>query len=354
MNNFINNWLRPDIKAINAYHVPASENMVKLDAMESPFPLPDELIEQYLAYLANAQLNRYPSPNATELQQTLCALMDIPADCSMLLGNGSDELIQLLALACDTNDTILSVEPSFVMYEMIAKFTRLNYQSVDLNDDFEIDLNAMLLAIETHKPKLIFIAYPNNPTGNTFDRTAIEKIITSTHALVVLDEAYYAHANDSFLDDIKKYPNLVLLRTVSKIGFAGLRLGLLIGAQDTVEQLDKLRLPYNINTLTQVSANFLLQEKDEISKNAQIIRNERTKLSAALSAINALKVYPSQANFILFKAPNANELFITLKQKGILIKNLSSAPKLTDCLRVTIGSNEQNQQFIDVVEAFYG
>ncbi len=351
--SFINNWLRPNIQSINAYHVPASDDMIKLDAMESPFPLPDELIGQYLAYLADSELNRYPNPNAIELQQTLRELMGIPNELGVLLGNGSDELIQLLALACDTDDTILSVEPSFVMYDMIAKFTRLNYQGVDLNDVFEIDLSAMLLAIETHKPKLIFIAYPNNPTGNTFDRTAIEKIITASDALVVLDEAYYAYANDSFLDDIKKYPNLVLLRTVSKIGFAGLRLGLLIGAQDTVVQLDKLRLPYNINTLTQVSANFLLREKDTIDANAKIILAERDKLALALHAINGLQVYPSQANFILFKAPNANELFETLKQKGVLIKNLSSAPKLTDCLRVTVGSGEQNQQFISIVEAFY-
>ncbi len=353
MNNFINSWLRPDIQAINAYHVPASDNMIKLDAMESPFPLPDELIGQYLAHLADSELNRYPNPSAIELQQTLRELMGIPNEFGVLLGNGSDELIQLLALACDTGDTILSVEPSFVMYGMIAKFTRLNYQGVDLNDDFEIDLNAMLRSIETHQPKLIFIAYPNNPTGNTFDRAVIEEIIIASDALVVLDEAYYAYANDSFLDDIKKYPNLVLLRTVSKIGFAGLRLGLLIGAQDTVAQLDKLRLPYNINILTQVSANFLLREKEEINKNAQIILSERTKLSVTLSAITALKVYPSQANFILFKAPNANKLFATLKQKGVLIKNLSSAPKLTDCLRVTVGSDEQNQQFISIVEAFY-
>ncbi len=351
--SFINNWLRPDIKAVNAYHAPPSTNMVKLDAMESPFPLSDELTGQYLTYLADAQLNRYPNASANELQQTLRKLMDIPDEFGVLLGNGSDELIQLLALACDAQDIVLSVEPSFVMYEMIAKFAHLNYQSIPLTNDFEIDAGAMQKAIETHNPKLIFIAYPNNPTGNVFNRTVIERIITSTKAMVVLDEAYYAYATDSFLADIAQYPNLVLLRTISKIGFAGLRLGLLIATQDTVSQLDKLRLPYNINTLTQVSANFLLQEKNTINANVSIILAERQTLFDELVKINFLKVHLSQANFILFKAPNANELFEFLKENSILIKNLSATKQLTDCLRVTIGTEEQNQKFINIVKSFY-
>lgn len=351
--SFINNWLRSDIQAINAYHVPPSGDMVKLDAMESPFPLPDNLISQYLDYLADSELNRYPSPGAEELNQTLRQLMDIADDFGVLLGNGSDELIQLLALACETNDTILSVEPSFVMYDMIAKFTRLNYQGVALTKDYQLDLALMLQAIEKHNPKLIFIAYPNNPTGNTFDRAAIETIIQSTDAMVVLDEAYYAYAGDSFIDDIAKYPNLVVLRTVSKIGFAGLRLGLLVGAQETVSELDKLRLPYNINTLTQVSANFLLTEKAEINKNAAIIIEQRQLLLIELNKVSGLTVHPSQANFILFKAPRAQELFDYLKENGVLIKNLSSAPKLTDCLRVTVGDNGQNQLFMQIVKQFY-
>lgn len=351
--SFINNWLRSDIQAINAYHVPPSGDMVKLDAMESPFPLPDDLIGQYLAYLADSELNRYPNPGAEELNQTLRQLMDIADDFGVLLGNGSDELIQLLALACETNDTILSVEPSFVMYDMIAKFTRLNYQGVALTKDYQLDLELMLQAIEKHNPKLIFIAYPNNPTGNTFDRVEIETIIQSTDAMVVLDEAYYAYAGDSFIDDIAKYPNLVVLRTVSKIGFAGLRLGLLVGAQETVAELDKLRLPYNINTLTQVSANFLLTEKAEINKNAAIIIEQRQLLLIELERVSGLTVYPSQANFILFKAPRAQELFDYLKENGVLIKNLSSAPKLTDCLRVTVGDNGQNQLFMQIVKQFY-
>ncbi len=351
--SFIHNWLRADIQEINAYHVPCSDNLIKLDAMESPFALPDELIGQYLAYLADAQLNRYPSPSAEELNQTLRDLMDIPKEFGVLLGNGSDELIQLLALACDADDTILSIEPSFVMYDMIAKFTRLNYQGVPLTQDYKLDLDSTLESINRHKPKLIFIAYPNNPTGNTFDRIAIEKIINMTDAMVVLDEAYYAYAGDSFISDIAKYPNLVVLRTVSKIGFAGLRLGLLIGSQETVSELDKLRLPYNINILTQVSANFLLKEKDEINKNAAIIIEQRQILSDALKQIEGLLAYPSQANFILFKAPKAQELFDYLKANGILIKNLSGAPKLTNCLRVTVGDNDQNKQFINIVKKFY-
>ena len=258
--SFINQWLRSDIQEIQAYHVPKLQNMIKLDAMESPFLVPEDLIEPYLDYLVEAQLSRYPDAGAEELHQTLRDLMDIPEDLDILLGNGSDELIQLLALACDTGDTILSVEPSFVMYQMIAKFTRLNYKGVMLDKNFEINLDETLAAIEKIKPKLIFIAYPNNPTGNAFDRGAIKKIIEASDALVVVDEAYYAYARNSFLSEISSYPNMVLLRTVSKIGFAGLRLGLLIGNPETIHHLNKLRLPYNINTLTQVSANFLLKE----------------------------------------------------------------------------------------------
>lgn len=355
--NFINSWLRSDIQTIDAYYVPESTGMIKLDAMESPFALPElntELTQKYLTHLADTPLNRYPNPNLNSLHQTLRTLMDIPDELGVLLGNGSDELIQLLALGCEANDTILSLEPSFVMYKMIAKFTHLHYQGVALDDNFEIDLPATLLAIKTHFPKIIFIAHPNNPTGNAFNRKMIEDIIQSTTALVVLDEAYYAYMSDNFLADISRYPNLVVLRTVSKIGFAGLRLGLLIGSQSTVSQLDKLRLPYNINALTQVSANFLLQQKSQIHRNGDIIIAQRQILTTALKSINALKVYPSQANFILFKTPDANALFAHLKKQNVLVKNLTNTPKLNNCLRVTIGNIEQNQQFINIVQDFYG
>jgi histidinol-phosphate aminotransferase len=354
--SFINRWLRTDIQTLDAYSIPSSKGYLKLDAMESPFLLSDELSEltdTYLNALKQAKINRYPDPCAKQLNQTLRQLMDIPNELSLLLGNGSDELIQLLALACQAGETILSLEPSFVMYSMIAKFTHLNYVGVALDENFELDESATLKAIKQHCPKIIFIAYPNNPTGNTFNRKAIINIIQTSNALVVLDEAYYAYAQDSFLTDIKHYPNLIVLRTISKIGFAGLRLGLLIAEPATINELNKLRLPYNINTLTQVSAHFLLKKRDKIEKNAVKILKSREQLSKQLNEISGIQAYPSQANFILFKADNALALFQHLKNNKLLIKNLSHTPKLANCLRVSIGNDFENQQFITLVEQFY-
>jgi len=351
---FINKWLRSDIQNIKAYHVPKSENMIKLDAMESPFLVPKDLMKPYLTYLSEAALNRYPNPGAEEVQQTLRSLMDIPNELGVLLGNGSDELIQLMALACETDDTVLSVEPSFVMYEMIAKFTRLNYQGVLLDDNFEINLDGTLDEIKRTQPKLIFIAYPNNPTGNAFDRESIHTIINESEALVVVDEAYYAYSEDSFLNEVANYPNLVLLRTISKIGFAGLRLGLLIGSQDTIRELDKLRLPYNINNLTQASAKFLLKGKDRIVANANIIINERQRLFDELTAMASIKVFPSQANFLLIKVDDAKVLFEFLKANGILVKSFAMNPQLSNCIRVTVGDPSENNEFLEKIKSYYG
>jgi len=351
---FINQWLRSDIQNIKAYHVPKSENMIKLDAMESPFLVPKDLMKPYLTYLSEATLNRYPNPDAEEVQQTLRSLMDIPNELGVLLGNGSDELIQLMALACEAGDTVLSFEPSFVMYEMIAKITRLNYQGVLLDDNYEINLDVTLDKINKTQPKLIFIAYPNNPTGNPFNRESIHTIIKESEALVVVDEAYYAYSEDSFLNEVGNYPNLVLLRTISKIGFAGLRLGLLVGSRDTIRELDKLRLPYNINSLTQASANFLLKEKDHIVANANLIIDERQRLFDELSIIRSLKVFPSQANFLLIKVDDAKSLFEFLKANGILVKSLAMNAKLSNCIRVTVGDPSENNEFLEQIKIYYG
>ena len=351
---FIEQWLRSDIKNINAYHVPDSKNLLKLDAMESPFGVPIDLKKDFLDYINKAEVNRYPDATSTQLKDTLRNLMDVPKEFEILLGNGSDELIQLLALACNEGDLIMSFEPSFVMYEMVSKYAHLKYHGIKLDSNFDINLSETISAINSKNPKLIFIAYPNNPTGNAFDYDAILEIIGSTDALVVLDEAYYAYSDRSFLSEISNFSNLLVLRTISKIGFAGLRLGLLIGSKETITQLNKLRLPYNINVLTQASANFLLRDKQGILKNAKILIDERQRLFEVLSSFSHLKVYPSQTNFLLLQCDDAQTLHSSLIEKGILIKGFSSDSELSEFLRISVSEPSENNILIEALRDYYG
>ena len=351
---FIEQWLRSDIKNIDAYHVHVSKDMIKLDAMESPFGVPEDLKVEFLKCIEQSEVNRYPEADPSPLKDTLRSLMDIPDEFGILLGNGSDELIQLLALACSKDDLIMSFEPSFVMYELVSKYVNLEYFGVQLDSNFDINLSDALLIIEREKPKIIFIAYPNNPTGNCFDYDAIIEIIKSTNSMVILDEAYYAYSDKSFLSEISNFPNLLVLRTISKIGFAGLRLGLLIGDQETIAQLNKLRLPYNINALTQTSANFLLQDKQRIINNAQIIIEERARLAHELSLFSKFKVYPSQTNFILVHSEDAHSLHTALKENGILIKGFPKGSKLSDFIRISVSEPVENNILIDAIRNYYG
>ena len=351
---FIEQWLRSDIKNIDAYHVPVSKDMIKLDAMESPFGVPEDLKVEFLKCIEQSEVNRYPEADPSPLKDTLRSLMDIPDEFGILLGNGSDELIQLLALACSKDDLIMSFEPSFVMYELVSKYVNLEYFGVQLDSNFDINLSDALLIIEREKPKIIFIAYPNNPTGNCFDYDAIIEIIKSTNSMVILDEAYYAYSDKSFLSEISNFPNLLVLRTISKIGFAGLRLGLLIGDQETIAQLNKLRLPYNINALTQTSANFLLQDKQRIINNAQIIIEERRRLAHELSLFSKFKVYPSQTNFILVHSEDAYPLHTALKENGILIKGFPKGSKLSNFIRISVSEPVENNILIDAIRNYYG
>ena len=345
-------WIRPEIRALHAYHVPAAAGLVKLDAMENPYSWPPELVEQWLARLRAVQLNRYPDPGATELKQGLRRAFAIPDGAEVVLGNGSDELIQMLCLAvAGPSRAVLAPEPSFVMFRMIAAFAGMQYCGVPLSaaQDFGLDRAAMLAALEEHQPALVFIAYPNNPTGNLFDRTDVEAIIATAPGLVVLDEAYSAFADDSFMDATTAHPNLLVMRTVSKMGLAGLRLGFLAGPPPLLAELDKLRLPYNINVLTQHSAAFALEHKQTLDAQTQAIRTDRGVLMDALAGLEGIDAFPSQANFILFRVPagQGDAVFARLLQSGVLVKNLSSAGgALTDCLRVTVGRPDENQRFL--------
>jgi len=347
--------IRPEIQALRAYHVPDATGLIKLDAMENPYGWPDDLRDAWLADLRDVSLNRYPDPRGRLLQQALRESMQIPADAAVLLGNGSDELIQMLALTVTAPEpsrptTVLSVDPGFVMYRMIGLFAGLDYVGVPLTeDDFALDLDAVLAAIDRHSPALTFIAYPNNPTGNLFDAAAIERIIEAAPGLVIVDEAYAPFTDASFMPALGRWPNLLVMRTVSKMGLAGLRLGYLAGPPAFVEQIDKTRLPYNINVLTQASAIFALRHRDVLDEQTRLIRAERARLFQALGGIDGLTPYPSQANFILARTRpgQAGTIFDGLRMRGILIKNLDGAhPLLADCLRITVGRPDENDALL--------
>lgn len=342
------NLIRPEVLALHAYHVPPASGMVKLDAMENPYVLPLALQEEIARAVAQAAINRYPDAGAGGLKADIRRVTQLPDGMDILLGNGSDEIIQLLAMAvAKPGAVLLGVEPSFVMYKMIATFVGMRYVGVPLRDDFALDLEGTLEAIRCEQPALVFLAYPNNPTGNLFDSSAIKRIIEAAPGLVVVDEAYYAFARDSFIPHLASYGNLLVMRTFSKLGMAGLRLGFLAGPAAWLNQLEKLRLPYNVGVLPQLVASKLLEHHDVLLAQAEHIKRERAELMAALNAIGGIRTYASEANFILFRVAQATRIFEGLKRRGVLIKNLSGGHSaLADCLRVTVGTPEENERFL--------
>jgi len=352
MDKTLKTIVRDEVRAISAYHVPDSRGLVKLDAMENPYGLPPELAAEIGALSAQAALNRYPDPAATALKAALRKSMGIPDGMDVLLGNGSDELIQIVALAVNKPGAVLlSVEPSFVMFRMVATFTGIRYVGVPLTSDFSLDVPRLLSAIAEHAPAVTFLAYPNNPTGNLFDAGTLRAVIEASPGLVVVDEAYHAFAGKSFVPELGRYPNLLVMRTLSKLGLAGLRLGLLIGRPEWLSELDKLRLPYNVNVLTQLIAARVLERRDVLDAQAAAIRVERARLFASLQSVPSARAFPSDANFILFRVPRADAVFGGLKARGVLIKNLSNShSSLSDCLRVTVGTPEENDRFLSALK----
>ncbi len=347
--------IRPVIKSIQAYHVADAGGLIKLDAMENPYPLSEELKLQLQARISRAELNRYPDPSASALRRKISQAMRVPEDKAIVLGNGSDELIQMLAMAVADHENklpdvcLMSFDPGFVMYKMIADFVGIRYVGVALNEKFSLDMGRTRQAIKQHQPAIVFIAYPNNPSANCYNKKDIEEIILMAPGMVVLDEAYHPFAQSSFMRRLTEFDNLLVMRTVSKMGLAGLRLGLLCGHPDIINEIDKIRLPYNINVLTQMSAEFVLDNIDVLDTQAALIRDERELLLDKMKTMPELEVFPSQANFILFRVldKNANDVFESIKQSGVLIKNMKAdAGLLRNCLRVTVGTPEENLAFV--------
>jgi histidinol-phosphate aminotransferase len=337
--------VRPEILALKAYPVPSSDGMVKLDAMENPYPLPDAVKRELAAALARVDMNRYPAPSPQKLREAIARRMQVPAGMEVLLGNGSDELIAMLITAlARPGATLMYPSPTFVMYSMGATFSGMRAVAVPLREDFSLDADAFIARMQAEKPALVFIAYPNNPTGVLYPEADLVKILKASSGLVVIDEAYHVFAGKSFVPRLVEFDNLVVIRTVSKLGLAGIRLGYLVGRPEWVAQLDKVRPPYNVSVLTQTAALFMLERLDVLEQQAARILSERKSLGEALQGLKGVTVYPSEANFFLIRVPDADRTYATLKQQNVLVRNLN--PGIRNCLRVTVGTPDENRILI--------
>ena len=352
MGKDLRDLVRPEVLAMKAYHVAPARGMVKLDAMENPYRLPPHLARELGERLAGVEVNRYPDPTAPELKRRLREAMGMPGHLDVVLGNGSDELIQMISLLVARPGAVaLAPEPSFVMYRMSAIVAGMRYEGVPLNADFGLDERAVLEAISAHRPALTWLAYPNNPTGNLFPRDALVRLVEASPGLAVIDEAYYPFSGGaSMLDEVGRHPNLVLVRTVSKLGLAGLRLGIAVGPREWMAELEKLRPPYNVNVLTAAAGETLLAHRDVFEAQAGAIVAERARLEAALDALPGARRFPSAANFVLVRVADATRTFEALLARGILVRNLhGSHPLLANCLRLTVGTPDENAKLIEAL-----
>jgi histidinol dehydrogenase len=344
--------LRPDVLQMHAYAVPDATGLIKLDAMENPYGLPEALQQELGARLAAVAMNRYPVPSYGALKVALRSHYQIPAQAAIMLGNGSDELITMLATAVGKPGAcILAPEPGFVMYKMSAQQANCRFVGVALADKFALDRAATLAAIAKHQPALVYLAYPNNPTGNCWDDADMTAIVEAAPGIVVIDEAYQPFAVDTWMHRLDRYPNMIVMRTVSKMGLAGVRLGYMAGAAALLGEIEKIRPPYNVNVLTEVAALFCLEHTAQFDEQARILREQRTVMLTALPAL-AQEVFDSRANFVLARFRDAAAVLAHLKANGILVKNVSPMhASLQNCLRLTVSSPQENLALLAALQS---
>jgi histidinol-phosphate aminotransferase len=338
--------IRDEVRAMKAYAVAQADGLVKLDAMENPYGLPQALQREIAEAVSRVAMNRYPDPTAPALVRRLRETMGIPPEFEILLGNGSDEIIHIIVQSVARRGAVvLAPRPSFFMFGMYADLAGLEYVGVLLRPDFTLDTQAFLEAARRHRPAVVFIAYPNNPSGNLFDEESVVRVVAAAPGLVVIDEAYHAFARKTFMTRLAEFPNLIVMRTLSKLGLAGIRLGYAVGRPEWIREFDKVRSPYNVNSLTHAVAERILARHDVLDAQAQSIIAERQRLDAELRKFSRVTVFPSDANFILVRVPGAAAVFEGMRRRGVLIKNLhTGVPLLDGCVRLTIGTPEENQR----------
>ncbi len=344
-------FVRDDLKDLKPYKAHNIPHKIKLDANESPYDLPDEIRQQLAKELMEGcRFNRYPDSDATALRQAISRYCGVSPD-EVMVGAGSDELIRIIISAfVGKGDAVLSPAPSFTMYGIFTRIAGGMLVEVPLDDNFDYDMSGFYKAIEQHKPKLIFICSPNNPTGNVIDKYELIKLVTAFNGIVVVDEAYGEFLGESVASWMVNYPNAAVLKTFSKaFGLAGLRVGYLIGNRELVEEIYAVKPPYNLNSFSQRAAQLVLENVDIFSSRIAAIVDERERLYEKLRAIKGIDVFPSKANFLLIKVPDGEMVYKKLIGEGILVRNFPDEPRLKNCLRVTIGTKQENEAFLQTL-----
>jgi len=349
------NFFRPELRSLRAYEAEEAEGLIKLDANENPCTPPAGLMARIGAVAAALELNRYPDPAAKALRRVLADRSGWTRE-GILLGNGSDDLILLLLAACGGEGaTLLVPTPTFSMYRLIALSLGWRVEEVPLTPSFELDEPELLRRAATCSPRLSVFASPNNPTGNLFDRGIMERYLRAAPGIVVIDEAYHDFAAESVVELLAGHRNLVVLQTLSKIGLAALRLGILLADTQVVAELNKVRLPYNIGSFSQIAAQMVLENPVFLEGQIRMILAERERLAAALSRLHGVTVFPSEANFILLRTDRpSREVFEALRKRGILVRDLGGSPgMLQGCLRVTVGITSENDSFLEAMHEVF-
>lgn len=353
--------LRPALAEIKPYPVLDSHGMIKLDAMENPFSLPLQAQADLMARLSHLEINRYPDPAQKELKAALIRAQLASQNFPLIIGNGSDEIIAMMHGILREHSKVMAFDPSFSMYELNAKTSGHTFIKVALNEDFSINLDRTLSAIDKEQPSLLWIAYPNNPTGNVFEHRALSAIIEAHKGIAIIDEAYLPFTGgDSLIDWLGTSPKIAIMRTLSKLGLAGLRVGYLMGSPELITALEKARLPFNTNRLSAEFTKIILQDyHPQLIEQATQIAQEREKMFRFFQDWQHLhpkfrvRVFPSKANFLLVHCECASALYQWLRQQKILIKDVSNAsPLLSQCLRFSIGTADQNQAVRNAVSTF--
>lgn len=342
--------LRKEILQMRGYEVEMFSGLIKLDANESPYPPPEWIMDALAGIARKLSLNRYPDPSARVLRRLLSSHLGWSED-GLLLGNGSDELIGTLLTACGQPGAVLLIPtPTFSMYRLIGHAAGWRVEEDPLNSFFDLEGSRLLSRLHRVEPRLIIFAYPNNPTGNCFTRRTIQAVLQEAPGLVVVDEAYFEFSGHTFMSLLPRYKNLVLLRTLSKIGLAALRIGVLLAAPELVTELNKVRLPYNVSSFSQEAAALVLENSAFLEEEIRTIIAQRRHLFEELGKIEGVVPYPSDANFVLFRTrKNSAEVFRALRKEGVLVRDLNQPGLLHNCLRVTVGTPEENGIFLGVL-----